>query len=362
MQNSTSAFRSLCSLGHCPKRKGRLLPRAGAHSNIGLRETNDDLVFAGDHCRLYIALDGIGGSAGGGEASRIVLEKLRSSVESMCESTAKRPDQGLKQAVATAIAEAHHEMLQLAKKTPAYESMGTVFALAYVFDDTLFYTHVGDARVYHFREGRTRQLTSDETYVQLMVDVGVIKPDDIPEHPMRNLILNAVGAKSSKPPSLVHSKRLLPGDVILLTTDGASDKLTENELTQLLTIDEHPRIIAESIVKAALEAGTNDNASCVVVRIDRAEEVHAEQHDEIHAELTKLHEMLGDVEDVDNGLRKEIIQITDEIRDALRADGQSELGQLQSRLHDQTLAFEVSHPNLTNIVATIVNLLSRIGI
>ena len=214
MTSSTSSIRSLCSLGLCRKRKGPLRPRAGAHSDIGLRKTNDDLVFSGNHCRLYVALDGIGGQAGGGEASRIVLEQLRSSIESMCESSDGHPVQHLKQAVSDAIVDARQEMLKVAQAAPEFDSMGTVFALAYIIDGTLLYTHVGDARVYLFRDGKTQQLTTDETYVQLMVDVGVIKPSDIPEHPMRNVVLNAVGTRADHPPTLVHSEPLRSGDAV----------------------------------------------------------------------------------------------------------------------------------------------------
>ena len=86
-------------------------------------------------------------------------------------------------------------MIQVAERSPELDKMGTVFALAYIVDGTLLYTHVGDSRVYLIRNKHALQLTSDETYVQLMVDVGVIKPDDVPEHPMRNVVLNAVGTR-----------------------------------------------------------------------------------------------------------------------------------------------------------------------
>lgn len=362
MQRSTSSIHSLCSLGLCRKRKGRLRPRAGAHSDIGLRETNDDLVFAGEHCRLYVALDGIGGHAGGEAASRIVLEQLRANIESMCESAGDHLDQDLKQAVSHAIADARAEMLKVAQETPEYDSMGTVFSLAYVVDGTLLYTHVGDARVYLYREGKTRQLTTDETYVQLMVDVGVIKPSDIPEHPMRNIVLNAVGTRPGAPPALVHAKTLLPGDVVLLTTDGVSDKLSAEEFSTLLSVDQHPSTIAKAVVKAALDAGTNDNASCVVVRIDRSDDVVADEHDELHAELTKLHEMLGNVEELDDELRTDLQKIAEDIRNALQEEGPSDLQGLRKELSDRALKFEVSHPHLTNAVASIANLLSSMGI
>lgn len=179
---------------------------------------------------------------------------------------------------------------------------------------------------------------------------------------MRNVILNAVGTRSDDPPALVHSKMLLPGDVVLLTTDGVSDKLTDEDFSQLLGVDRDPQVIAQAAVKAALEAGSKDNASCVVVRIDRADDVAADQHDELHAELTKLHEMLTNVEEVDDELRTDMQQIAQDIRQALREDGQTELQRLRNELSERALKFEVTHPHLTNAIAAIANSLSRIGI
>lgn len=358
-------MKSLCSLGLCRNRKGCLTLRAGTHSHIGLRKSNDDLVCADEHCRLYVALDGIGGSAGGAEASRVLLEQLTTNIESMCGSATQEPELDLSSAVLNALTKATEEMQCVAKARPEYEKMGAVFALAYIVNDTLLYTHVGDARVYLVRQGRARQLTTDETYVQLMVDVGVIDPAEVPEHPMRNVILNAVGTKPPEALPTVHKRLLLPGDVVLLTTDGVSDKLDEEMLGKLLNIDTDPAVLAKTVVEAALLAGTSDNASCVVVRVDRSADAEANQHDDLQAELAKLHEMLLHVDSLDDDLRKDMAKLADEIRDSLQAtepNDTSELGRLRQEISDRALEFEVSHPHLTNVVASIVNLLARIGI
>lgn len=359
-------MKSLCSLGHCRKRGGRLKPSAGAHSDIGHRPSNEDLVFAGEHCRLYVALDGVGGAAGGAEASRILLDQITRTVEAMCESASCQPDQDLKSAVARALSAASTEMLRLSAETPKYAQMGTVFALAYIVDDTLLYTHVGDARVYLVRRGKAQQLTTDETYVQLMVDVGVIDPADVPDHPMRNVILNAVGTQAADSIPVVHSRLLLPDDIVLLTTDGISDKLSPERLGTLLSPEKEPDSLARAVVDAAMDAGTRDNASCVVVRVERAHD-HADEagdsvRDELHSELNRLHELLGQVDSVDDDLRTEMAQLAREIEEALNHDGTPDIAHLRQQISDRALAFEVSHPHLTNSVATIAHLLSSIGI
>jgi hypothetical protein len=255
------------------------------------------------------------------------------------------------------------EMRLIALNTADFDKMGTVFAMGYLQDQTLLYTHVGDSRIYLMRDGQVRRLTRDHTYVQLMVDAGILDPEDVPEHPMRNLILNAVGTRKTQDVTSVKSLPLEPGDVLLLTTDGVSDKLSDEQLGELLRRPGAPADVAEQIVQAALEAGSTDNASCVVVQIEGEVGTPVDdKRDELHREVEKLHELLGNVETIDEDLRTDLRQIADDIRGALQSQEQNELHNIRQRLSVRTLEFEVNHPHLTNIVASIVNLLSGIGI
>jgi protein phosphatase len=308
-------------------------------------------------------LDGIGGHAGGCEASRIVLEQLRTNIESMCAATASQPDQDLRLAVSNALKFSTKSMLQFAVQKPDFDKMGTVFALAYVIDGMLLYTHVGDCRVYLVRRGKSRQLTSDETYVQLMVDAGVIGPDEVPDHPMRNVILNAVGTRSTDGDPVVHTVALLPEDTVLLTTDGVTDALSDEEMVSIIQGHPNPDEAAKALVRAAIDAGSRDNASCVVVAIDRVEETDPSKgQDDLHIELAKLHEMLSDVQTVDEELRSDMVRIAEDIRQALGKNEPKELSTLGKRLENRALEFEVSHPRLTAVVASITDMLSQIGI
>jgi len=360
--NSNTPAESVCSLGFCPNRSGRLATTAGAYSAQGNRETNDDLVFANSECRLYVALDGIGGHAGGAEASRIVLQELRQKIESMCASIKGKADENLRAAVSAALADATNQMLQCARQNPAYDHMGTVFALAYVVDDTLLYTHVGDSRVYLIRRGQAKQLTADETYAQLMVDIGVIPASDVQDHPMRHVVLNAVGTRSTDGPPVVSARLLLPGDAILLTTDGVSDKLSPGELANLVSEGGDADEAAGRVVEAALQAGSQDNASCVVVKIERADTHQLSERDELQGELRRVHEILHDIEDIDDDLRQDMHQLAADIRHALGSDEPKRIPPLSKRLRERALAFEVSHPHLTNAVGGIADLLASIGI
>lgn len=378
MVPSESSAATICSLGLCAQRHGALQVCSAACSDIGaVRHSNDDLVFADRDCRLFVALDGVGGQAGGAQASRIALNKLRTQIESMCASVGRQVEVDLKNAVKKALGDASAAMQQVAVINPELQKMGTVFALAYVVDDTLLYTRVGDSRVYLVRNGVAKQLTQDETYVQLMVDAGVIPPEQVSQHPMRNVILNAVGAQSAANPPSVQSCSLRPGDTVLLTTDGVTDSLGLDELATVVRANSSPQTIADSLVQAAIEGGSRDNASCVVIQFAANPQRHAETscqgsrpstRDDLRAELDKLHTMLVGIESVDEELRGGMEQIARDLQHALRDEdpvdeiSAAELGRMGQEIRERALAFEVSHPYLTTAAASIADMLARMGI
>lgn len=355
--------RSMCTVGHCRQRRDALRTQAAGHSEIGtVRSSNDDLVFASQDCRLYIVLDGVGGYAGGSEASRILLEKLRASIERLCEKSLVEANRGLESGVRKALAEATAAMLRRAESIPNYAKMSTVFALGYVVNGVLLYTHVGDCRLYLVRDGVARQLTVDETFVQLMVDEGSLLPEDAARHPLRNLLLNSVGTNPAQPAPCINSVMLRPSDTLVFTTDGVSDYLDAKEISDLASQSTAPNERAKAIVHAALDAKSRDNVSCVVVDIERARhEVTAET--ELQFELAKLHDMLSSMGDITPDMHADLIRVSDDIRRAIHQDEpQSEIADLRKQLKDHVIDFESKHPQLSSIINGIVDMLSGIGI
>ena len=360
-ENPATGIQSACSVGMCKKRKGPLKTSAGGYSDIGtVRKTNDDLVFASNQCRLYVVLDGVGGYAGGGEASLIVLKKLRENIEAMCEQHSAEANQGLEESVRKALKAATNSMLTMADGHPNLSKMSTVFALAYIVDGVLLYTHVGDCRVYLIRNGQAKQLTNDETFVQMLVDSGQIKPEQATNHPMKNIVLNAVGTRSVQYDPTVHSTMLLPGDVVVLTSDGVTDSLSNSEIVKLASEKDAPERIASSIVHAAIEGGSRDNASCIVVDIDRGPT--ADTDDQLHFELAKLHDLLSGVDSVNNELRNEMTQVAEDLRVALKKSESGDLGHLKDQLQERALQLEADHPHVMTAITSITNILSSMGI
>jgi protein phosphatase len=312
-----------------------------------------------------VALDGVGGHAGGGEASHIVLEDLRASVESLCVGTSANPDQQLRNAVASGIQSACGHMIELAAKNAEYEKMGTVFSLAFIANDTLFSTHVGDCRVYLARGRKLRQLTTDETFVQSMLDAGILMPDDVRGHPMRHIILNGVGTHAPCKNPDVRSTALQPGDRVVLTTDGVTDILEDVRLLNIISKYSDPNEAARELVRAALDGGGRDNASCVVVMIDPEGTKDMPRSDELRAELKKLHQMLTEVDEVDETIVGELTQVSEDIETVLQAKpakASPEIETVRQKWQDFVVSFEASHPRLAGVIARITDALSGIGI
>ena len=350
------ALGRLCSLSLCRKRHRQLRATSGACSNIGrVRDSNDDLVFADDDCRVYMVLDGVSGRAGGGEAARILLDSLRTEIEARCQASTGERD--LQSAVEAAIVAAGKTIQEIADRHPSLSRMATVFALAFVADNTLYYTHIGDSRIYLVRDGMAKQLTMDDTFVQALLNAHAIDAGDVKKHPMRHVISDRVGADHPRKETMVQSEPLIPGDKVLLTTDGITDSLEPDVIERVLSENRNSEEAAQVLVDAALEHGSQDNASCVVVTVDTtSKQTIAGNHDELHGELTKLHEILSDMDGVDDDLRADLEQVAADIRSALGAS--SDVSHLRGRLKDRILGFELKHPHLTGVVASITDMLA----
>ena len=355
--NCTSMF-SLCSKNRCRRLQAPLVTTSGGYCAIGpVRPTNDDLVFASDDCHLSVVLDGVGGHEGGAEASRLVLDELKQGIEGMCGRDDVTDRKALLESIVRdALHAAISTMAKIGEINGALEDMGTVFALAYVDGNSLFFTHVGDCRVYLFRKGRLQQLTTDETLVQLMVEQGSISSKDLKHHPFRSMISNGVGVGKLKVKPSVDSIPLKEGDTILLTSDGVTDFVESPRLTELLSIEASEGEVARKIVEAAYTNTSTDNASCIVQRVVRQPAMTADlTTGELRKELAKLRHTLRDYED-------DIAEMAGDIEHALELNNMHQVRELRQRFIDSLLRLETRHPHVTSAVSAVSSMLASLGI
>ena len=226
-----------------------------AISDVGrVRKDNQDSGYAGPW--LLAVCDGVGGAARGDIASSTAIQEIRKLDEP--------PTDDLLAQVAGALHRAHDRIGELVDEDPSLNGTSTT-AVAALFDGArLGMGHIGDSRAYLLRDGALSQLTTDHTFVQTLIDDGRITEEEARTHPHRNLILKALDAVTDVEPDLFHVD-LEVGDRVMLCSDGVLS-LSNARIADIMgtgTAD----YAAVELVRASLEAGSNDNVTCVVADV-----------------------------------------------------------------------------------------------
>ncbi len=226
-------------------------------SETGKREDNQDAcsIFsqAGKPSVAIIA-DGMGGHAGGSTASKLAVEYVyrRCTDESAFDIPWLRD----------IVQKANALIYQRAKDDPMLGGMGTTLVICVMREDEMLVANVGDSRLYRFYGETLEQVTVDHSYVQELVSWKVITKEEARVHPKRNIILRAVGTDSMVEPD-IFAENWQAGDILLLSTDGLHDSLTEEQIREILLQSEPLQRKLERLVETALSQGSSDNITAV---------------------------------------------------------------------------------------------------
>jgi serine/threonine protein phosphatase PrpC len=240
-----------------------------ARSAAGRRVNNEDACCAEPGLGLFAVADGMGGYEGGEVASQTVIATLLEIFWRLAQDDdvtlpfALDPKLGIAENLARVAVRAAHEEV-VARRIGRLASMGSTVAALVVRDGKAVVAHVGDSRVYRLRGRELRQLTADHSLYGEMQRAGA-------EVPSRencgylNVITRAVGLTGGSRPDLV-SEPARPGDVYLLCTDGLIEAVSDERIAEVLA-SMPPDEAAETLVAAAIEQGSRDNVTVVVVAV-----------------------------------------------------------------------------------------------
>ena len=246
-----------------------LKPTSACASRIGGREENQDRCLQDDDAAVYLVVDGMGGYKGGAVASQIAIEAIGDRLREACLNAPTR--ESMESALHEALVQAHEEMATLANEYPEFRKMGCTLAAAAVVGDRVFYTHVGDSRVYLIHHGRIKRLTKDETLLQEMMDANLLAKSDSVKHRWRHIVTNSLSTRGWDHEPHWEELKLAAGDQILLTSDGLTDELSDPEIVGQMRRAESPKQCVKSLIQEALDRNAKDNVTCVVTKIQRAE-------------------------------------------------------------------------------------------
>ncbi len=232
-------------------------------TDIGLkRENNEDAFCLNPELDFCLAADGMGGAAAGEVASTIFAE---ATLEIFSNNTS-RSEKEILYRVHKAYSHANQKILEHVARHPDHQGMGCTAELLAFFDEGFILAHIGDSRTYRLRNGKLKQLTQDHTLVQQQLQEGLISADQIKHHPMRNLILRAVGINEELTIDLLKGK-IWPEDQFLLCSDGLTDMISDDQIQDILGADNHIDRKVEELIEAAKTAGGYDNITVVLAAI-----------------------------------------------------------------------------------------------
>jgi serine/threonine protein phosphatase PrpC len=232
-----------------------LVARHAALTDIGLhRSTNEDAFIADPP--LFAVADGMGGARAGEVASHLALETL---VEALA------GDAVLHDAALAA----NERVYELSRADRAHAGMGTTLTAVVLRDDRLEFAHVGDSRLYLWRDAALEQVTDDHSLVGEMLREGHLTREAALSHPQRSILSRALG---TEPHVEVDegALELLAGDTVLLCSDGLYSMVPETTIAAVLAAVDDPVRIARQLVREAKNEGGHDNITVVVLRFDEA--------------------------------------------------------------------------------------------
>ncbi len=273
---------------------------AASQTNSGqVREQNEDhcyyLVSSTDEEArgLFIVADGMGGYQAGEVASKLAVDEIREVLNPLFAPSAGQettvlaplssPEGGAKtkrltetrevakinEKLKQAITRANEVIVNYGKARKEAKGLGSTVTTAVVLGKNAYIANVGDSRTYLLRKGALRAITKDHSLVARLVDAGHITPEQVYDHPQRNLIYRSLGAGHHNVEVDVFYQTLEPADVLLLCTDGLWEMVREGEIKRILSEDIPLETICQHLIDAANQGGGEDNITAIVVRCSK---------------------------------------------------------------------------------------------
>ncbi|MEX2576610.1 MAG: protein phosphatase 2C domain-containing protein [Halofilum sp. (in: g-proteobacteria)] len=226
----------------------------GQASDRGLvRGENQDALRVDPGLELLLVADGMGGHAGGADASRIAADTAL---------TAMRDDAAT---AYDALLAAHAAVIAAAEDGRGALGMGTTCVVAWPCPEGLGVAWVGDSRTYRMHANHLEQLTRDHSEVQLLLDAGVLSREQAARHPARHMLARAIGiGELSRGEVDVRTVPLAPGDRVLLCSDGLNGELDDARIAGVLADEPEDQPAAEALIEAARDTGGHDNVTVIV--------------------------------------------------------------------------------------------------
>lgn len=233
-------------------------------TDVGMtRQVNEDsmTIFDSPNGQVMVVCDGMGGQAAGDVASRLSVDIIESI---LTDNQFETPEEAIRRSVVAA----NLAVLNRTSQQPELEGMGSTCVMLIIKDGQVYCGWVGDSRIYYIANHTIRQISHDQSYVQQLVDKGLITAAEAANHPQKNEILNCIGLQGMTPPETL-TMPITPeeGSVFLLCSDGLSGMIDDRQIERVVSnSDMTLQQKADRLITLANEAGGLDNITVEMVQ------------------------------------------------------------------------------------------------
>lgn len=229
------------------------------------RKLNEDSYFIYRNELLVggMVADGMGGHNAGEVASKMATELIKSGIMD-----GFYPDMDymeLSELIRRVYIEVNSEIFRKSRVERGAAGMGTTATAAFVYRGKLITANVGDSRVYAVKDGKIRQLTKDHSYVEELIEMGELSPENAKNHPQKNYITRALGTEDFVKTDILINE--YNGETIVICSDGLTNLVADEQIADIVTENEDFDAAAKALVRLANQKGGADNITCVVFEV-----------------------------------------------------------------------------------------------
>lgn len=229
------------------------------------RSNNEDACFVLLPEKVYMVADGVGGGNAGEIASRTAVNEI---VRYIHQNPIKKAAN--KYAIVNYLQDCldrtNETIFKNAGKYEENKGMATTAAIVHIRDSVAYIANVGDSRVYLFRDGNLIQTTEDHTYVNTLLNAGIISPEQAANDSRKNVITKALGAEETVEPDFFQVD-IIKDDIFVLCTDGLYDELDDSAITDILQNNLSMSDICANMIEKANKNGGHDNITTISLKV-----------------------------------------------------------------------------------------------
>ena len=249
------------------------LERPFAASEKGGRDNNEDFIYplselANSGQRLFMVCDGVGGAEKGEIASTLACDSFHTFFNTFLDE--ENPSEDF---INRAVHYTESRFDEYIALHPEAKGMATTLTLLYVGESGITIAHIGDSRIYQFREGRIIYKTEDHSLVNTWIKIGKITEEEAAIHPRKNVITRAImGADNSVNAEVVFISDIFDGDIFFMCTDGVTESFSNENLTTVFSCNKNAESIKNTIVEGCSGA-TRDNFSFYIIPVQSIQKI-----------------------------------------------------------------------------------------